>query len=80
MYNTLLGDTVFTSGPDPITATTNVLNLESSEPVLNYVGVGANAAGGMRLIREDKAHQIYSIMQTSRKLGMRTRRRPGSIV
>jgi len=24
------------------------------------------------LIREDKTHQIYSIIQTSRKLGMRT--------
>jgi len=45
MYNTTLADTVFTSGPDPITATTNVLNLATAEPVLTYVGVGSNAAG-----------------------------------
>ncbi len=45
MYNTALGDTVFTSGPDLITATTNVLNIEDATPVLDYVGVGANAAG-----------------------------------
>jgi len=44
MYNSALQDTVFVAG-GMVTATTNTLNLSVARPVLNYVGVGFDAAG-----------------------------------
>jgi len=44
MYNTTLADTVFVAG-GAVTATSNALNLSVAQPVLNYVGVGFDAAG-----------------------------------
>jgi hypothetical protein len=39
------GDTVFRSGPDAITASSNALTPSSASPTLRYTGVGSDAAG-----------------------------------